>query len=193
MNFKESLALITIILWPIVPLFWIPVHGLSKFFKRLGILTYAMPLTTWPPIGYAIYLNREFLLKLTIEMPIILNIIGIIFFISGTLLHVWTGRLLGVLGLMGLPEIAPKEDGRLVAEGPFSIVRHPTYLAHTAMFSGIFLMTEVLALGVITLADFIIVNALIIPLEERELSRRFGRGYEEYKRLVPRKFFPRIL
>ncbi|MCL4458115.1 MAG: isoprenylcysteine carboxylmethyltransferase family protein [Nitrospirae bacterium] len=192
MNLKELLALITIILWPVVPLFWIPVHGLSKFFKRLGIFTYVMPLLTWLPLAYAIYLSRDFLLQLTIDLPVILNIIGIIFFIAGTLLHIWTGKLLGLLGLMGLPEISPKKEGRLVAEGPFSIVRHPTYLAHTVMFSGIFLMTEVLTVGVLTFSDFVIVNALIIPLEEKELSTRFGKEYEEYKKLVPRKFFPKI-
>ena len=192
MNLKELLALITIILWPVVPLFWIPVHGLSKFFKRLGIFTYVMPLLTWLPLAYAIYLSRDFLLRFTIDLPVILNIIGIIFFIAGTLLHIWTGKLLGLLGLMGLPEISQKKEGRLVAEGPFSIVRHPTYLAHTVMFFGIFLMTEVLTVGVLTFSDFVIVNALIIPLEEKELSTRFGKEYEEYKKLVPRKFFPKI-
>jgi protein-S-isoprenylcysteine O-methyltransferase Ste14 len=192
MNFKELLALITIILWPVVPLFWIPVHGLSRFFKRLGIFTYAMPMITWLPLAYAIYLNRDFLLRFTIGLPVILNIIGIMLFIAGTLLHIWTGKLLGLLGLMGLPEISPRQEGRLVAEGPFSIVRHPTYLAHTVMFSGIFLMTEVLTVGVLTFSDFVIVNALIIPLEEKELSTRFGREYEEYKKRVPRKFFPKI-
>ncbi len=54
-------------------------------------------------------------------------------------------------------------------ERPFSIVRHPTYLAHTLMFSGIFLLTEIVATGVITLLDFVIINAIIIPVEEKEL------------------------
>ncbi|HAK89169.1 MAG: hypothetical protein A2077_00680 [Nitrospirae bacterium GWC2_46_6] len=193
MNPKVLLALITIILWPVVPLFWVPVHGLSRFFKKLGIFTYIMPLLTWLPLAYVIYMNREFLLGFATDLPLILNIIGIVLFIAGTLLHMWTGKLLGLLGLMGLPEISSKQEGRLVAEGPFSIVRHPTYLAHTLMFSGIFLMTEVLTVGVLTFSDFVIVNALIIPLEEKELSTRFGREYEEYKKLVPRKFFPKIL
>ncbi|MDO9289738.1 MAG: hypothetical protein Q7T83_13225 [Thermodesulfovibrionales bacterium] len=29
---NDLIALITIIIWPVVPLFWIPVHGLSKRF-----------------------------------------------------------------------------------------------------------------------------------------------------------------
>lgn len=189
----EFLALATIILWPVVPLFWIPVHGFPKVFKRLGILTYTMPLITWIPLAYVIYAQRDFLLYYRIELPFLLNTIGIIFLTAGTSLHIWTGRLLGLWGLMGLPEISSKVKGRLVTEGPFSIVRHPTYLAHTIMFSGIFLFTEVIAVGIITLFDFIIINAIIIPLEDRELTARFGREYDEYKKKVRRRFIPGIL
>lgn len=193
MDPKELLAFITIILWPVVPLFWIPVHGLSRFFKRLGIFTYIMPLLTWLPLAYIIYINRQFLFGFTINLPVILNITGIILFIAGTLLHIWTGRLLGLLGLMGLPEISHNQRGQIVAKGPFAIVRHPTYLAHTIMFSGVFLMTDSATVGILTFLDFIIVNAIIIPLEEKELLARFGKKYEEYKKLVSRKFFPKIL
>ena len=79
-----------------------------------------------------------------------------------------------------------------MAEGPFSIVRHPTYLAHTLIFSGVFLITEVTSVGIITLLDFIIINTIIIPLEEKELLSRFGEDYEFYKKKVPSRFFPRI-
>ncbi|MEK6691976.1 MAG: isoprenylcysteine carboxylmethyltransferase family protein [Nitrospirota bacterium] len=188
----ELLAFISIILWPVIPLFWIPVHGLSKIFKRLGLLTYIMPLITWLPLAYLIYQNRIFILQYKIDVPVTLKIIGIILLTTGTLLHIWTGKLLGPWGLVGLPEISAIIKSRFVKEGPFSVVRHPTYLAHTLMFSGIFLMTEVLIVFILTLLDFILINLLIIPLEERELSIRFGEEYRLYIRKVPR-FFPRLL
>ena len=188
----DLLAIITIILWPVIPLFWIPVHGLSKIFKKLGLFTYIMPLATWLPFVYIIYQNRIFLLQFKIDLLVTLNIIGILLFVIGTLLHIWTGLLLGLWGLVGLPEISTLIKSRLVKEGPFSVVRHPTYLAHTLMFSGIFLMTEVLMVFILTLLDFILINFLIIPLEERELSIRFGEEYRLYIKNVPR-FFPRLL
>ncbi len=188
----DLLALITIILWTVIPLFWIPVHGLSKIFKRLGLLTYIMPLITWLPLAYLIYQNRIFILQYKIGIPVSLKIIGIILLTTGTLLHIWTGKLLGPWGLVGLPEISAIIKSRFVREGPFSVVRHPTYLAHTLMFSGIFLMTEVLIVFILTLLDFILINLFIIPLEERELSIRFGEEYRLYIRKVPR-FFPRLL
>jgi hypothetical protein len=82
-----------------------------------------------------------------------LNIFGIVFLTAGILLHIWTGKLLGLRGLVGLPEILSKVKGRLATEGPFSIVKHPTYFAHTTMFLGIFLFTEVIAIGIITFFD----------------------------------------
>src|SRR3972149_9038054 len=187
----DLLALITIILWPVIPLFWIPVHGLSRIFKRLGLLTYAIPLISWLPFAYFIYSIRNFILPFKIELPFLLNISGIPLLILGTLLHVWTGKLLGLWGLIGLPEVSKRIEGNLVTKGPFSVVRHPTYLAHTLIFSGVFLITGAVTVGIITFIDFLLVYALIIPLEEKELLNRFGKDYNLYKEQVP-KLFPRF-
>jgi protein-S-isoprenylcysteine O-methyltransferase Ste14 len=187
---KDLLAIVTIMLWPVVPLFWIPVHGLSKIFKRLGIFTYILPLVTWPPIAYIIYLNRDFLLHFKIQIPLIVHLIGFVLLIFGGILQIWTGLLLGLWGLMGLPEVSKKVQGRLITEGPFSIVRHPTYLAHTLMFSGVFFITGILAVGVITILDILIISFIVIPLEEKELIERFGEQYRDYMKKVRSRFLP---
>jgi protein-S-isoprenylcysteine O-methyltransferase Ste14 len=97
---------------------------------------------------------------------------------------------LGLWGIIGVPELSGRVEGSLVAKGPFSTVRHPTYLANTLMLSSVFLITGVLTIGIVALADCIIVNSIIIPLEERELADRFGEKYASYKRNVPSRFFP---
>src|SRR3972149_4229010 len=161
----DLLALITIILWPVIPLFWIPVHGLSRIFKRLGLLTYAIPLISWLPFAYFIYSIRNFILPFKIELPFLLNISGIPLLILGTLLHLWTGKLLGLWGLIGLPEVSARIKGKLI--------------------------TEVAAVGIITILDFFFIHVFIIPLEEKELLNRLGEGYRLYRERVP-KFFPHI-
>lgn len=54
------------------------------------------------------------------------------------------------------------------------------------MFSGLFLTTGVVAVGIMTVLDFVIVNIVIIPLEERELLTRFGEDNGRYMQTVPR-------
>jgi protein-S-isoprenylcysteine O-methyltransferase Ste14 len=55
----------------------------------------------------------------------------------------------------------------------------------------VFLITGVVTVGIVTLLDFVVMNAVVIPLEERELGGRFGEEYKKYKERVP-QFFPRI-
>ncbi len=188
----DLLALVTIMAWPVIPLFWIPVHFATNLFRKFGLVSYAIPLITWLPLAYFIYRNKSFLLHNKIGVPAVLNIAGILLLISGTFLHIWTARLLGIRGIIGVPEISDRVDEKLAAEGPFSIVRHPTYLAHTLIFSGVFLITGTVTVGIIAILDFVVVNTIIIPLEERELSKRFGEDYDSYKKKVPSKFFPWI-
>lgn len=187
----DLLALLAIIVWPVVPLFWIPVHGFPRLFRKVGILTYVVPFVLWLPVAYLIYHNRAFLLHYNAGFPPALSIAGSVVFAAGCLLQLWTGKLLGLWGLMGLPEISSRVRSRLVEKGAFAVVRHPTYLSHTLIFSGVFLITGVLAVGFITLADFTVINLVIIPLEEKELAGRFDGEYAEYRKRVP-KLFPRL-
>src|SRR4030042_4355652 len=116
-------AFMTIILWPVVPLFWIPVHGLSRIFKKLGLLTYAMPLLTWVALAFIIFRNRALLLSWKIDLPIGLRVLGVILLVAGTSLHLWTAKLLGFWGLIGLTEVSTKVEGKLITKGPFLVVR----------------------------------------------------------------------
>jgi len=185
----DSLAIITIMFWALVPLFWIPVHGLLRFFKKIGIFTYITPLITWLPVVGLVYLSRSWILSHRIEFPVILRGIGWIIFILGIFLQLWTLRLLGGLSIIGLPEVTQLAESRMITSGPFSVIRHPTYASHTIMYAGVFLLSGVIAVGVITLLDLIIINAFVIPLEDRELVARLGEQYRQYKERVP-AFFP---
>jgi protein-S-isoprenylcysteine O-methyltransferase Ste14 len=187
----DLLALLTIISWPLIPLFWIPLHFCSDFFKKIRLLSYLLPFVTWLPLAYVLYLYRDILIRYKIDMPELPVIAGIILLTLGTLLHIWTGKLLSLQGLIGIHEILSSSKGRVVRDGAFGVVRHPTYFAHTMMFSGVFLISGVVAVGAVTILDFIAVHAFVIPLEERELLARFGDDYAHYQREVPR-FFPRI-
>ncbi len=183
---KQTVALVTLMLWPVIPIMWVPVHLATDFFRKLGRATYLLVAASWAAAAYIIFLNRQLLVAHRVELPPSVSIAGLILLAAGTLLHVWTAALLTLPGITGVNEIARTEESRLVDSGPFSLVRHPTYLAHTLIFLGIFLFTGVVSTAVLTIADFVVVNGVIIPLEERELLRRFGSPYKQYMEKVPR-------
>lgn len=101
-------------------------------------------------------------------------------------------RTIALFATVGEGTLAPWDPTRkLVVEGPYRHVRNP-------MISGVMfiLLGEAAALGSWSLlawfAAFFAVNAVYMPLvEEPGLARRFGDGYELYKRNVPR-WLPRL-
>lgn len=122
--------------------------------------------------------------KFQYNIPNIIQIIfGIILFIFGLFLAIWTMILFNTIGKGTLaPWAAPKH---LVVEGPFKIVRNP-------MITGILsiLTAESLILNSINLfywmIIFFIVNCIYFKLfEEKQLENKFGLEYWEYKQKVP--------
>lgn len=122
--------------------------------------------------------------KFQYNIPNIIQIIfGIILFIFGLFLAIWTMILFNTIGKGTLaPWAAPKH---LVVEGPFKIVRNP-------MITGVLniLTAEALILNSINLfywmIIFFIVNCIYFKLfEEKQLENKFGREYWEYKQKVP--------
>ena len=189
-SLTDVIALAALLLWPAIPLFWVPVHCVPRFFRRLGFFTYVLPLVTWLPVALLTFEYRDFLLSYRTALPVAVKFVGGLLFISGAGLQAWTLILLTLPVIMGMPEVTRGMPGRLVTKGPFAVVRHPTYLSHTLMVLGLFLWTGVTALGVVTLIDALVVNSMVIPLEERELMERFEKEYEEYCQKVPSRFLP---
>ena len=186
------ISIITMILWPIIPVFWIITHGFPKFVKKLQSYVYPFSFMVYMPFALLIYIYRDIILSVSLQLSESLRYIGIALFIIGILLHIWTIKLLGFYGITGKPEVLQDKNMKLVFKGPFCIIRHPTYLAHTLILIGIFMFTGYLALLILSILDFMIVSVIIIPLEERELLERFGDDYKRYVKNVKRKIIPYI-
>lgn len=189
----DFLAIATIVFWLIIPIFWIPVHFFSASQRKIGLKAYLMSVAIWLPLCFLVFEYRAFLLHYRLAVSLPGALFGWLVFACGILLHIWTARLLGIWTIIGVPEVSARARTHVVTEGPFSIVRHPTYLAHTLIFAGTFLITGVLAVGIVTVLDFFVVNTLIIPLEERELASRFGEEFTKYRAAVRYRCIPGIL
>ena len=176
--------------WPIVPILWLQVHTRPNLWRRLGGFTYAVVISEWLVVALLAVIFRNILLGDRLNLGF-LSWLGVLLLISGLTLNVWTGRQMGFRSLVGYPELKLSRGQRLVTTGPFSVTRHPAYLAHILILVGVFLITGYSGTGFLALFDILISYGVIIPLEERELEVRFGDDYRAYKRRVP-KFLPRL-
>ena len=83
-----------------------------------------------------------------------------------------------------------KPENHMVRDGIYSHLRHPLYLSMLLFAYSAILAT--LSMELVVYAFLItLCYAIIIPVEERELVRRFGKSYETYKNRVP-ALIPRL-
>jgi protein-S-isoprenylcysteine O-methyltransferase Ste14 len=190
----DGLALMMIMMWPFIPMFLIQIHYATGFWRKLGTWTYAATFIEWLPIAVVLYLLQEPLLQHEISTSTPTIVLGAVLVSAGIALHAWTAKLLGIKATISYTELKPQENTEnksLITSGPFGVVRHPSYWAHTTIITGVFLITGAVTVGIIAIIDLAITYFVTTELEERELSARFGTRYEEYKKQVP-KFFPKL-
>ena len=82
-------------------------------------------------------------------------------------------------------------DAPLVTTGPYSLVRHPLYASNILLVvPGIALLCRSWLLLCIPLFMYAAFR-LFIPAEDRELRKRSGRTFEEYRRKT-NAVFPKV-
>jgi protein-S-isoprenylcysteine O-methyltransferase Ste14 len=194
MILSNELAMMMVSMWPFVPMFLIQVHFATGFWRKLGLWTYLIVFVEWLPIAFVVYAFRETVLAYEVTVTVPFIVLGVVAVLAGVALHAWTAKLLGIKATMGYMELKPEPDKnkrRIIMSGPFGVVRHPSYWAHTLIILGIFLITGTVAVAILALVDFLIAYFVTAELEERELIGRFGEEYREYQARVP-KFFPKL-
>jgi protein-S-isoprenylcysteine O-methyltransferase Ste14 len=124
----------------------------------------------------------------TLNHPALL-VLGVIFLLFGLSLAGWTMRLFAVIGKgTAAPWNPPK---KLVVSGPYCHVRNPMITSVLTM-----LLAEALLLNTWWCGGLFVLfwlgNMIYFPFfEEKDLEKRFGESYLEYKRNVPR-WIPRL-
>ncbi|MDQ3238790.1 MAG: isoprenylcysteine carboxylmethyltransferase family protein, partial [Actinomycetota bacterium] len=127
-----------------------------------------------------------------------LQAIGSVLLVISVVVGAWACLKMGWARLLFAGALFPPGAGaeenrvpqRLVLEGPYRYVRNPLYVTDFLLILGTALLCGnwfLISLAVLYLLQL----ALQLPLEERELRRRFGAQYRRYCQLVPR-FVPRL-
>lgn len=114
----------------------------------------------------------------------LLDVAGVCVAIAGHLLRVWALSNIGTAS-----RTTKLSAGRLVTEGPYTLVRHPLYLGNWVIALGLFMVSRDALLLAIGPALVLVWYLKISREEERFLEEQFGDEYRAYAARVPR-FFP---
>ena len=104
----------------------------------------------------------------------------------------WIGVVLGVAVIPGVhwvlsslgknvsETVLTKTDHQLVKHGPYRWVRHPLYTTGITLLFALGLMTASWFLLTLAAIALVLIRLVVVPIEERELTRRFGTRYTTY-------------
>jgi len=111
---------------------------------------------------------------------------GLALFGLGAVLRAWS---IHVLGRFFTVQVAIASDHRLVEDGPYRLLRHPSYTGSLMMFVGYLLCHGNALTLAIVLASVLAVFVRRIHIEEAALAETFGDAWRAYAqrtwRLVP--------
>jgi protein-S-isoprenylcysteine O-methyltransferase Ste14 len=186
----RHIAWIVAMIYAAVPVFWFLVHPLVGFWRRQKRSPYwvLLPaqgatialglLLTWP-------WHREMVYDTPYAWISAVPFFGAAISIFRRLKPHFTNQQ-----MVGRNELAPERfEQRLVTTGLHARVRHPIYGAHFLMLLG-WTVGSGLLVCYAMVGFSLVAGTIMITLEERELERRFGDQWREYKRRVP-AFLPR--
>jgi protein-S-isoprenylcysteine O-methyltransferase Ste14 len=103
--------------------------------------------------------------------------IGITLMLVGVALRSWAVR---TLGRYFLPVVAVRADQRVVRDGPYRLIRHPTYSGALLTLLGFGLTLTNWAAVVALLGCASVGLAYRVRVEEQALLRMLGQPYREY-------------
>lgn len=189
---RYYMALFTLVATPPALVHWLLVHPFVGFWRRLGPgHSYAVLLAALLGVGFFMFRLRDPLLAVEYGTEPGLWPLAATLYAAAAWIAIRVRKHLSFRAFLGLPELA--RDGRggeLLREGPYSVVRHPRYVAVMLGMAAWALFTNYLAMYVAVPVTALALW-LVAVLEESELEDRFGDEYARYKAATPR-FVPRL-
>ena len=112
----------------------------------------------------------------------ILDVFGVVIYLSGLAFTLWARRTLGrYWGLSTSTNVKLLDDHQLIQEGPYAFVRHPMYFGWWVSMLGLTLLYPVWALFILFISS-VASSAGRVRREETTLAKRFGNDWVAYKK-----------
>ena len=187
-TFRYWVAAIMVATFPPAFLLWFFIHPFIHFWRRMGAtVTYIVNIGAGLALIYLLFRARGPLLATEYGTNWIFVGIAVVFYAGAVVVEVRCRRHLTMRMLVGVPEVKASQEGpgELLQDGIYSQVRHPRYLGAMLASVSMAFLVNYLATWVLLAGLFPLVYLLTL-IEERELRERFGAGYVEYSKRVPR-------
>jgi protein-S-isoprenylcysteine O-methyltransferase Ste14 len=180
-------AVVLFLHWPI-PFYWLALHPQVGFWRHHVRAAYVIGvLVSWPPVTAAMILFRRELFR-SRPSPLVAVAAGLVLIGCEVWILTRVHRALGTARLVGTTELSG--GGEVARGGIYAYVRHPRYTGSFLAVAGACLVGGTQGMWIAS-ALWVVLMRLAIAFEERELGRRFGAAYEQYRREVP-GFVPRL-
>src|SRR5580700_5505070 len=165
-----------------IPIYWLILHPFNKFWRsRVRAAFWFAGLTAWTCGGVVLWFFRHSLLAAARPSWFAISAGFALIAVEGYL-FARVERELGSRRLVGHAELTG--TGEMFSGGLYSHVRHPRYAGMFCAVLGAALLAGTQLLWIVLLL-WLPFALLAIRLEEKELTSRFGPGYESYRLRVP--------
>ncbi len=107
---------------------------------------------------------------------------GVLLAVVGEGLRLWSVRHIGSISrTRSLTRLGP-----FIRSGPFRVMRNPLYVGNWLLWTGFTMAARSFWMLPVVWAVLAVQDRVIVQWEETRLRERFGAGYEQYLRDVPR-------
>jgi len=142
-------------------------------------------LVIWLGIFVSIFLSDYFATHNITPIPESFFYVGIVLMLAGIMFRQWA---IWVLGRFFSTRVRIVSDHRIIMEGPYRFLRHPSYTGMLMILLGLGLASRTWLGTIIILALFSLVIGYRIIVEENALKAEFGQEYLEYAKKTKRLF-----
>lgn len=174
------------ILYSSIPLFWFVIHPVAGRWQKMPRSPYRILLPLWAVMIGALGAATWRWHSLRVYSVPWAWLPAVFFFAAGAIVYRRVRSDFGIHNFTGETELRPQEhEQALVTTGLHTRMRHPIYFAHLFMFAAWTIGSGLLVNFALLSASVLVTFPLMIWLEEKELEKRFGKSFLDYKVRVP--------
>jgi protein-S-isoprenylcysteine O-methyltransferase Ste14 len=178
-----------------IPAFWLMVHPFAERWRTRHVSDRRTPYLVLVPAWLAMWAIVIFATRPWRQVALYSSVwawfAAAVLFAAGIALYAASRKGFTAKQLGGIPELhVAHSEQRLAVNGIRAHMRHPVYLAHLCEMLAWSIGTGLVVCWALT-AFAIVTGALMIPMEDAELEKRFGDRFRTYRSSVP-AVLPRV-